>query len=207
MPSSPRELTERVFDAWVADAQTPQEEHVDFQNLVQQDAIVLACTWSVASRLRASRPTTIYQFSADFIAHPLAPTLWAERAAAAKDWRPGIEQVVDYRKLISAPSGQPMMNPYEFERLAFTDGRPDGQEMVTGIEASLLSTLGHAAYNSASGTPYVSLSPFGPSVLENHRGFLRYAGEQLGELGRELIDTPEWSQIRLELERDAEENL
>jgi hypothetical protein len=206
MQNSPRELTERVFDAWVQDAETPLEEFVDYQNLIQQDAIVLACTWSVANRIRGARPTTTYQFATDFIAHPLAPALWAERATAAGDWYQDINFLIDYRKLIRESLGEPLMSPHELGRLAFIDGRPNGWEMVTGIEASLLLTLGHAAYNSASGTPYVSLAPFGPSITENHRGFLRYAGEQLGELGRELLDTPEWSQLRLALEREAEEH-
>lgn len=184
MAAETTKLTDQVFDAWSVDALAEQDEYL--REYLQNEALVLACCWSLASQIEGSHPVNPFWFASDFIQHPVASSVWFERAEAEGDYLLWSE-VIDYRRHVDLYRDAEPMSPGAYEFFALTDGHPADRATITGREASLLMHLSHAAYNSASGTPYVSLDPFGPPRHENPTGFLRYAGARLRPIAETLL--------------------
>lgn len=95
-----------------------------------------------------------------------------------------IEPTRSYQRYLTELKRPGIFSPYRFELEAAQDGRSGDQETIRGIEISLISALGHAAYNSTSGTQMLILDPLGPSERES-RAFMRLAGQNVQQFIQE----------------------
>jgi hypothetical protein len=156
-------LPTQALDAWAQDTQARERTMRSFdQPLLQVEVIPLACAWSLAKKLSDNTTPLVYDFSAAFIAHAEASACWERLALRAGD--PVVEtDVHNFSWLLSAyDTAEDWLDPYSYDRFALTNGRPEATKTITGLELSLVFALGHAAYNSTSGSRLIILEPLGP---------------------------------------------
>jgi hypothetical protein len=183
MSELPDKLTDDAISAWVEDIK--EEDPKDIRNpLLEVDIIPLACVWSLANSRLVGRVGSCFQFTQDVMAHDGFSELWRERAERAGDVNVQFETFSFERRLEILEHGG--IDPLRFEFMALTDGRPEGQETISGVEMSVIWALGHAAYNSTSGTPMLLLNPLGPAEWEPW-AFMRLADEYVKRFVEEKI--------------------
>jgi hypothetical protein len=183
MSELPDKLTDDAISAWVEDIKEKDPSDIR-KPLLQVDIIPLACVWSLANSRLVGRVGSCFQFTQDILAHDEFPALWKERAERAGDMSVQLNTYSFERRLKRLEHGH--IDPLRFEFLALTDGRPEGQETISGVEVSVIGALGHAAYNSTSGTPMLLVNPLGPAEWEPW-AFMRLADEHVKQFIEERL--------------------
>lgn len=166
------QLTSDGFEAWARDA----EKLEDIYFFLQTEVIPMACVWSLANARLGKQPTTVFQFAQDFMAHEHAVQVWTDRAREVPDWMIDMEDVPFQNHLSLYQNSEALPHIQEVE--ALTDGRPADYATISGLEASVISALGHARYNSLDGTEVITLKPIGPADA-NPRDWLHIAGDHV----------------------------
>ena len=175
MAEIPSKLVTESIDAWIADVSERPVTEI-YQPIMQAEVISLACVWSLVRRLE-ERDQTVYHFASDVMGHTAARAVWDERALAQGDYLPEFPELPYKKKVEGLQSAvKEGLIPYRFELVALQDGRPDGQEFISGSEMSLIGMLSHAVYNSTNGNQLIVLNPMGPPA-NNPWAFLTSTGE------------------------------
>ena len=180
-------LVGEVLDGWVEDVRARDDSQPELirRPVIQQEIIPIACVWSLV-RVKLGHRPNVYDFTQDIVAHEAASETWTDLAKRAGDMALHVESR-DYSRYIRGLEIAGQTSPYAFELYAAQDGRPEALESISGVEVSLIGAIGHAAYNSTSGSRMLVLRPQLGPPRDDTLEFLREAGPTLTQLTEQRL--------------------